>query len=226
MTYNVLASGSSGNAVIINRNILVDCGVPFKTIDPYAKDLQLVLLTHAHGDHFKPSTVRALHKRHPALRWGCREWMVMPLLEAGTDKRTIHVMEASTNLGTANHYWYSDSGFCVRPFQLLHNVSNCGWSIHFFEKGERLFYATDCATLDGIDAKNYDLYMIEANHTQEEIDARIAAKLAAGEYPYELEARRNHLSQEQALDWLAENAGPNSRYVWLHQHRERRKEET
>lgn len=226
MTYNILASGSSGNAVIINGNILIDCGVPFKTLDPHIKDLRLVLLTHAHGDHFKPSTARALHKRRPALRWGCCEWMVGPMIEAGVDKRAIHVMAPSTNLALGNHYFYENGDICVRPVPLSHNVPNCGWSIRIGGHDERLFYATDCATLDYIKAEGYDIYMIEANHAQEEIDARIAAKLAAGEYPYELEARRNHLSQEQALDWLAENAGPNSRYVWLHQHRDHQREET
>ena len=215
MTYNILASGSSGNAVIINENILIDCGVPFKKIDPYAKDLRLILLTHSHGDHFKPSTVRSLHKRHPSLRWGCCEWMVRPLLDAGVCKRSIHVYA----IDYPHFYSYHNAAFSVRPVLLAHDVPNCGYVI--CQSREKIFYATDCATLDGIEAKNYDMYMIEANHTKEEIDARIAAKISAGEYPYELEARRNHLSQEQALDWLAENAGPHSKYVFLHQHREK-----
>lgn len=49
MDYEILGSGSSGNAVIINKSIMVDCGLPYKRIQPYAKDLKLVLLTHVHG---------------------------------------------------------------------------------------------------------------------------------------------------------------------------------
>ena len=49
MEYEILGSGSSGNAVIINKNIMVDCGLSFKKIEPYARDLKLVLLTHIHG---------------------------------------------------------------------------------------------------------------------------------------------------------------------------------
>ena len=37
MTYNIISTGSKGNAVIINNEILIDCGVPFKDIKPYIK---------------------------------------------------------------------------------------------------------------------------------------------------------------------------------------------
>jgi len=59
--------------------------------------------------------------------------------------------------------------------------------------------------------------MIECNHREDEIRERIAAKEAAGEYAYEVEASRNHLSWEQAMSWLAEN-GPHSAFIPMHQH--------
>ena len=52
MICNVIGSGSSGNAVILDKHILVDCGVPFKRLQAFAKDLRLVLLTHKHGNYF------------------------------------------------------------------------------------------------------------------------------------------------------------------------------
>lgn len=70
MTYNIISTGSKGNAVVINGRILIDCGVPFKALEPVKKDLRLVLLTHIHSDHFNPRTARALSKERPALRWG------------------------------------------------------------------------------------------------------------------------------------------------------------
>lgn len=217
MTYNIIATGSSGNAVLINNSVLIDCGVPFKKLESYVRQLRLVLLTHIHGDHFKASTVRTLHKQRPALRWGCCEWMVTPLLNAGVNKRVIDVFD----LNGMDYFYGENTGIdSVQPVQLPHNVPNCGYKIG--RDGESLFYATDCATLDGIEAKDYTYYLIESNHTLAEIEARIAAKRAAGEYAYEMEAARNHLSQEQALDWLAVNAGPNSQYVFLHQHQERK----
>lgn len=215
MTYDILATGSSGNAVVINGEILIDCGVPMKKLreSGYIKSLKLVLLTHEHGDHFNAATVRALHKERPALRWGCCEWMVPHLLEAGVDVRVIDLYQE----GKAFHY--GEIPLSLIPVLLVHDVSNCGYRI-FGGDSENLFYATDTSTLDHIVAKDYDYYLIEGNHSESEIKSRIADKRARGEFAYEVRAAQNHLSQEQALDWLARNAGPNSRYVFLHQHKE------
>lgn len=221
MTYDILATGSSGNAVVINGEILIDCGVPTKRLreSRYIKSLKLVLLTHEHGDHFKPATVRALHKERPALRWCCCEWMVPHLREAGMDKRAIDIFDPGL-------LKVCDKGrFCIKAELLVHDVPNCGWKIHIHDPvgsdGDSLFYATDTATLDSVSACCYDYYLIESNHTQAEIEARIEDKLSRGEFAYETRAARNHLSQEQAKEWLAQNAGPNSRCVFLHQHKDK-----
>lgn len=220
--YDILATGSTGNAVVINGEILIDCGVPMKKLrqSGYIKSLKLVLLTHQHSDHFNPSTVKALHKERPSLRWGCCEWMVPHLLDAGLDKRVIDVL---------NPYQKSDSALLYKKLAIIHpefiphDVPNCAW--HIFDGREHLFYATDTGTLDGIEAKNYDLYLIEANHTRSEIESRIAEKISSGQFAYEYRAARNHLSREQALDWLAKNMGPTSEAVFLHQHKEKMKKE-
>lgn len=214
MTFDIISTGSKGNAVVLNSSIMIDCGVPFNRLSPYIKPLRLVLLTHEHGDHFVPSTVRRLHQERPTLRWGCCEWMVPHLLEAGVDKRIIDVYEPHRT------YLYPYD-IQIRPEPLTHNVPNCGY--HIFDAWERIFYATDTGTMDGILAPEYDWYFIESNHTQAEIAARAAEKQAAGIYAYEVKATENHLSREQAEDWLYQNMGPNSRYVFLHGHEERKK---
>lgn len=210
--HDILASGSSGNAVVINGEILIDCGVPYKTLEQsgYIKNLKLVLLTHVHGDHFKTATVRRLHQERPALRWGCCEWMVKPLMEAGVDKRIDLFIPGETGIQ------YKD-GPGIEADAIPHDVPNCCWHISYGY--DRLFYATDCSTLDCVTAKDYSTYMLEANHIRSEIEARIAEKQSRGEFAYESRAAQNHLSQEQALEWLARNAGPQSRYIFLHQHR-------
>lgn len=219
----MIASGSSGNATLINDNILIDCGVPFAKLAPHAGKIKLVLLTHVHGDHFKPSTVRKLHQLHPSLRFACCEWMVGPLLEAGVDKRVIDVL----SLDKLQSYIFYGGGsepaqMLIQADEIPHNARNCCYMI-VLPNHEKVFYATDCSSLDGVHAENFDWYMIESNHRRTEIEARIAAKQAAGEFAYEIEASRNHLSFEQAMDWLAANMGPNSQYIFLHQHKEKGK---
>lgn len=222
MNYEIIATGSTGNAVLINSCILIDCGVSWKRLQPYAKQIKLVLLTHVHSDHFKPATVRALHRERPAVRWACCEWMVGPLVEAGVDKRAIDVVSPYHK----DHAMLYKGIAVVSPEFIPHNAPNCAWNICVSHDGktfEDIFYATDTSSLDGVDAPNYALYMIEANHTRAEIEDRIAAKQDAGEYAYEIEAARNHLSREQAEEWLAQNAGPDSKYVFLHQHQDHKR---
>lgn len=213
MKYNIIASGSTGNGTIINDHILIDCGVSFKALKPFVKDLDLVLLTHIHSDHFKPSTLQELHRRRPTLRFGCGRWLVEQLIYIGIPARNIDVMEPGYD------YIYADGAYIVQQFKLVHNVPNCGYLIT--EGTERVFYATDTGSLDGVEAPGCDLYLIEANHSEAEIQERIREKLAAGEYSYEAAAAVNHLSREKAYEWLSRNMWPNSKYLFMHQHIDR-----
>lgn len=215
MKYEILASGSAGNATIINDEILIDCGVPLKTLAPYKDKLKIVLLTHEHGDHFKPSTVAALAKSRPTLRWAACEWMIPKLVYIGVRESQIDVIQ----LDQAVSY---EGIAAIMPQKLVHDVPNCCW--HIFTKSGSLFYATDTGTLDGIEAKGYDLYLVEANHKKAEIEERFRQKRDWGYYSYEIRAAENHLSEEQAQDWLTENMSQKSEWIPMHQHREIEKE--
>ncbi len=211
MNYNIISTGSQGNAVVVDDIILIDCGVSFKALKDVYKKLQIVLLTHIHADHFKRSTIKRLAKERPALRFGCCEWLANELVEAGVSWRNIDVFE----IGKVYDY----EVFKVSPVKLYHNVQNCGYRI--FANGEKGIYATDTGHLQGITAKDYDLYMIEANYTDEDLQERINAKLEAGEYCYELNVANRHLSHEQASEWLMDNMGEKSEYVFLHAHKDK-----
>lgn len=211
MNYNIISTGSQGNAVVVDDIILIDCGVSFKALKDVYKKLQIVLITHIHADHFKRSTIKRLAKERPALRFGCCEWLANELVEAGVSWRNIDVFE----IGKVYDY----EVFKVSPVKLYHNVQNCGYKI--FANGEKGIYATDTGHLQGITAKDYDLYMIEANYTDEDLQERINAKLEAGEYCYELNVANRHLSHEQASEWLMDNMGEKSKYVFLHAHKDK-----
>lgn len=211
MNYNIISTGSQGNAVVVDDIILIDCGVSFKALKDVYKNLQIVLLTHIHTDHFKRSTIKRLAKERPTLRFGCCEWLANELVEAGVSWRNIDVLEVGKV--------YDYEVFKVSPVKLYHNVPNCGYRL--FMNGEKGIYATDTGHLQGITAKGYDLYMIEANYTDEDLQERINAKLEAGEYCYELNVTNRHLSHKQASKWLMNNMGEKSEYVFLHAHKDK-----
>jgi len=212
--YNIVSSGSEGNAVVINNFILIDCGVSFKALGQFCKALKMVLLTHIHSDHFNKTCVRLLARERPTLRFACGRWLANQVAECGVNKQNIDVLDYD------KRYMY---GKCdIIPFPLVHDVPNCGYKI-FFPTGngyEKMIYATDTNCLNGIAAKGYDLYMIEANHEEEVIKKKIRDKKSEGEYAYEERAMKYHLSKEKADDFIYRNIGTNGEYVYIHCHKE------
>lgn len=208
--YRIISTGSEGNAVVVNEYILIDCGVPFKALKPYYRSLKLVLLTHIHADHFQKSTIRLLSQERPTLRFACGPWLVKELVECGVPKENIDVMQFNTiyNYGICN----------VIQIPLVHNVPNCGYKIHF--PIGKVIYCTDTNNLNGITALHYDLFLIEANYIDEEIQEKIKEKKANGEYAYEVRVMRDHLSKAKCDDFIYRNIGRNGEYVYMHCHRE------
>lgn len=218
MNYKILASGSTGNAVVIENKILIDCGVSFKALKDCYKDLQLVLLTHIHSDHFNKSTIKRLACERPTLRFGCCEWLVQELINCGVNKRNIDLFTEFEGM----HY---GAGYSAESFNLKHDAPNCGWKI-MLDNSYKYFYATDTCNLDNIEAKDYDMYFIEGNYEdKDELEKRKQEHIEKGEFYYEDRVEKTHLSQVQATEWLMKNMGENSQYIFMHQHKENRKEE-
>ena len=209
MNYNIISTGSKGNAVVLNDRLLIDCGVNYKQLSPYVSGLQLVLLTHIHGDHFYPSTIKKLAKMRPTLRFGCCKWLVNNLISCGVQKWRIDVFTPEL----LNTY---SGDLQITAVELTHDVPNCGYKI--FIDGEKIFYATDTNNLNGITAPDYDLYMIEANYEDDEIQERIRKKEESGSYAYEYKVLKSHLSKAKCDDFIVRNAGTKSKFIYMHGH--------
>ena len=213
MKYNIISTGSIGNAVVINNNILIDCGVSFAKLKDFYKSFQLVLLTHIHTDHFNKTTIKKLAEERPTLRFGCCEWLVDDLIKCGVNKKKIDVYE----IGKKYNY---NNNMSISPVLLYHNVPQCGYRV--FIGNEKLIYCTDTNSVEGISAKNYNYYLIEANYKEEEIKERIKAKEVLGQYCYEKDVILNHLSKEKCDKFLYDNMGNNSKYEYMHIHIDRK----
>lgn len=204
--HKLIASGSTGNAVLYHGCILVDCGVPYALLEPYLYDIQIVLLTHEHKDHFNQATVKKLADNRPTLRIGCGEWMLKHL--DGTNLGRLDIFE----FGEVYNYGLT---FQISIFKLYHDVPNCGYRI--YKDGKKIFHATDSGHLEGIEAPGYDLYCIESNYNEETIDAEIQAIEARGEYAYMKGVMNSHLSEQQADDFIYRNRADHSEILRLHE---------
>ena len=202
---NIIATGSTGNSVLYFNSILIDIGIPYSRLKPYAKDIQIVLTTHAHGDHLNIKTLQRLQKEHPSLRIGCGEWM-LPYLDGITN---IDVFEIGK--------LYDYGQFKISPFKLYHDVLNCGYRL--FKDEIKIFHATDTKTLTGITAKGYDLYCIEANYSEPIAQQMIEQALEKGEFTHIVGSVNSHLSEEQCNDFYYKNKSENSKLIRLHETR-------
>ena len=198
-------TGSMGNAVLYFGNILVDIGVPYSCLKPYVKDIQLVLLTHAHGDHLNTKTLQRLQKEHPSLRIGCGEWM-LPYLDGITNVDVYEIGKL-----------YDYGQFKISPFKLYHDVPNCGYRI--LKDETKIFHATDTKTLEGVTARGYDLYCIEANYSEPIAQQMIEQAREKGEFTHIIGSINSHLSEEQCNDFYYKNKSENSKLIRLHETR-------
>ena len=212
MAYDILGTGSTGNCVIYN-SIMLDCGLPYKQIKPYLKDVKLIFISHKHSDHLNKSTIKRIAYNHPNIKFLVAFYLVDLLLELGVDKKNILTIDLEK--------WY-DIGIAKVKFEpLIHDVPNVALKIEM--NGEKVIYAVDTNKLDHIKAKDYDLYMIEANYIdEEELENRIKQDYDNGlTFSHYERVKKTHLSQQKAYNWLQENMKKESTFVFLHEHKDK-----
>jgi phosphoribosyl 1,2-cyclic phosphodiesterase len=163
------------------------------------------LLTHEHGDHINTGTLARLQFERPSLRIGCGEWMLKHL----EGFKNVDVM--------AHDYgkWYDYGSFRISTVKLYHDVPNHGFRI--LKDGVKVFHATDTAHLQGIEAKDYDLYAIEHNYDEDTIYDIIKRKEDAGEFSYHKGSINSHLSEQQARNFIFNNRKESSKVLRLHE---------
>jgi phosphoribosyl 1,2-cyclic phosphodiesterase len=200
--YNIIATGSTGNAVIYFKSILLDCGVSFASLKSFVSDIQIVFISHHHGDHFNTATLKRLQFERPSLRIASGEHMKEHL----KGFRNVDIL--------APNVMYDYNEFAISPVILYHDVSNFGFRI--YKNGKKIFHATDTNHLSGIEAKNYDIYAIEANYDEDTVWDKIQALESRGKFAHQRGSINSHLSEQAANDFFFKNKGENSILVRLH----------
>lgn len=212
MKFEIIKSGSKGNCIIVEDKFMLDCGVPYKIISAYLKDIKLIFISHAHKDHLMPTTIKKIAYEHPNIKFLVGRQLVENLVKCGVQKKNI----CTVDLGK----WY-DIGICkIKLDFLFHDIPN--FCLHLKYKDQTLFYCTDTSKISHVYAPDYTLYLIEANYlTNDDLDAKIIEAKKKGEFTYLERVKETHLSQLDAINWLDKNKGENSQYIFIHQHEEK-----
>ena len=201
MNYTILASGSRGNATLIQDGshiIMVDCGLPKgEMADKLAQlgvrksQIEAILVTHEHIDH-----IRDLGEFPIEILWGTK----------GTYNFVCqHIL--------VPYQEYEVAGFKVMPLSTSHDCKNpCGYLIK--TKDETMVYVTDTGYVKEDDYKylqNATHYIFESNYDDEML-------LSSGR-PFYLKQRikgmQGHLSNESSANILAQIIGPSTKSIRL-----------
>jgi len=195
-TVHTLASGSSGNALLLscnNTHFLLDAGIScrritasLRTLGLSLEDIDMVLVTHTHTDHVCGLQTMLKHTDFPIRSTSrvCRE----------LEYRLADVWDRADSLDLCQPFCYHDC--TVIPFPTSHDApGSCGFRIDTPDGSVGLMtdtgYITEEANhiLPGV-----DLIFLEANHDIE--------TLRSGPYPYYLKQRilgnQGHLCNEEA----------------------------
>lgn len=152
LDYNIIGSGSSGNAVRI-ENILIDCGMPFKAVKEDLYKVDTLLITHSHSDHVKESTFNAIKKDFPRIK-----------IYGNADvayKYDVDVVigEHVLNIGKDRK---------VIPFFGVHDVPVSCFNIEM--NGLSILYATDTNRLIfPDDSVRFDYFFLESNYDERKL---------------------------------------------------------
>jgi len=207
MYFATLASGSSGNSIIVgedNRNFLVDCGITVKRllanvdmINLSAAQIEGIIVTHEHSDHIQGVGALARRLKIPVYAtYGIWDEM----------EESLGVLKPEQKVIISEEIYLA--GMHIQLIPTSHD-SRESYALKVTSKRHTLAIATDSGIVTREMSKNLlgcNAYVVEANHDLE--------MLINGKYPWYLKKRINsqygHLSNIQLgkalCEWLTENA--------------------
>lgn len=205
---SILASGSSGNSVLVGTDkhkVLVDAGLSGKRITELLEmigvagnELDAILITHEHVDHIKGVGILSRRFNIPIYA-NERTWSAAASKLGKVKEENCRVFDGSFSLGTMD----------IKPFSIPHDAADpVGYVIR--EGKDQIGVATDMGhiTSEVLHAlKGVKHVVLESNHDLE--------MLKIGPYPWSLKKRilseHGHLSNDDAgacAVKLAESCSP------------------
>lgn len=209
LEYNIISSSSNGNCIIVNKSLMLDCGVSYKKIKPYLKDVKIIFISHIHKDHLYPKTIEQIIYNFPNIRFLSGNKQVTRALYM------CNVQPSKIIYMPSDGKWYDMRLLKFKMEELEHDVDNS--CLHFEICGKKGIYIVDTNNVDNIKAKGYDLFLIESNYNQDVLQQHIDNCTDDSELYYLNRVPKTHLSFEQANSFLIENMREDSWFAYIHQ---------
>jgi len=214
MRFTVLASGSTGNATIVqcdDATVLIDAGLSAKKVEELMRErgvaghhVDAILVTHEHSDHIKGLGAFARKYDLPIYAneatWGAMERHVGNI---AAEKRVVMETGERVTFGSMSSSSYAISHDAAEPVGYV------------FDDGEvKLSLATDLGYVSDkvrMTIEDSDVLVLESNH---DVDL-----LRMGRYPWNIKRRilgdSGHLSNEAAGEALCQLMTDRTKRVYL-----------
>jgi len=132
---------------------MVDCGLAYSHIKPDLYKTKIMLLTHTHSDHIKPTTLKRIQKEFPSIK-------IYGNYEVAYNFNGINIVNENIEVPV--------NGYKITPFSGIHDVLTYGFT--WTADGERIIYATDMADFRNAPPGPYDYLFLESNHDQKKLE--------------------------------------------------------
>ena len=152
LDYNIIASGSSGNAVRI-ENIMIDCGIAFKKMHEELYKVDTLLITHSHGDHIHGSTYEAIRSQFPRIKTYANPDVAY--------RYPVDMVLGSRKIVLSKNR-------IIRPYEGRHDVP-VTYFIITLNKNTNILYATDTCHIENPDEIPIDYFFLEANYDENKL---------------------------------------------------------
>jgi phosphoribosyl 1,2-cyclic phosphodiesterase len=212
--FSVLASGSSGNASLVESEgfgVLLDAGLGprllasrLAAVDRGWANIHAALLTHTHGDHWNERTLTHLHRLRVPLY--CHADHQVSLLQTSSAFAELQAARLLRHYELGQKFSFSPTLSCT-PLPLSHDDMTCGFrfeaSPNLLDEPSTLGYAADLGSWQPTLAEafaNVDILALEFNHDVFlEQSSRRSPELIL-----RVLGDRGHLSNVQAAELLRE----------------------
>jgi phosphoribosyl 1,2-cyclic phosphodiesterase len=214
LSYSILASGSTGNALYVEsdeHSFLVDAGFSgkqmealFGQIDRDISKLSGIFVTHEHSDHIKGIGVLARKYQLPVYA-NEKTWRAMEHLVGAipTEQKFVFNMETVKSFGAVD----------IESFGVSHDAAEPMFYV-FHHGGKKLVLITDTGYVSDRmkgTISNADVYIFESNH-----DVQM---LRMGRYPWNIKRRIlsdvGHVSNEDAAFAMSDVVGDQTKRIYL-----------
>lgn len=181
LDYNIIGTGSTGNAVRI-ENIMFDCGIPFSKMKEDLYMVDTLLITHSHSDHVKPATIERIRKEFPLIK-----------IYANAD--VAYQYDVDKVIGTCPFELRKNR--TVIPFDGVHDVPVTGYIIQTLDLN--ILYMTDTAKVNPPGNIPLDYVFLESNFDERKLKEESKRYKRNGYDPY-LSVTR-HLSTQKCKEF-------------------------